>query len=168
MSKNIDIAIIIGSKSDVTIVNETIKILDSFCIKYSLHIASAHRTPHYLLKCIKTAENLGVKVFIAAAGMSAALPGVIASSTLVPVIGIPLASENFVGLDSLLSIVQMPKGIPVATVAVGKAGAINAAILAIQILNINKSLTKQLKQFRSKMTDSIINDNLQLLKLQSK
>jgi 5-(carboxyamino)imidazole ribonucleotide mutase len=164
MKQDIDIAIIIGSKSDLEIVNDTIKTLDDFSIQYSLNIASAHRTPHYLLKCIKNAENLGAKVFIAAAGMAAALPGVIASATIRPVIGIPLASKYFGGLDSLLSIVQMPKGIPVATVAVGKAGAVNAAILALQIININKSLTKQLKKHRSRMTDSIIKDNLQFIK----
>jgi 5-(carboxyamino)imidazole ribonucleotide mutase len=163
MKRNIiDIAIIIGSKSDLTIINETINILNDFDIKYSLSIASAHRSPHYLSKCINEAEKLGAKIFIAAAGMAAALPGVIASATIKPVIGIPIANDNFVGFDSLLSIVQMPKGIPVATVTVGRVGAINAAILAIQILNINESLTKQVKKYRSTIIDNIVNDNLQL------
>ncbi|MDR0890660.1 MAG: 5-(carboxyamino)imidazole ribonucleotide mutase [Endomicrobium sp.] len=173
MNKSLDVAIIIGSKSDLPIINETIKILDDFHIKYSLNIASAHRTHDYLIKCIRDAETLGVNVFIAAAGMAAALPGFIASMTLLPVIGIPIANVNCAGLDSLLSISQMPKGVPVATVSFDKTGAVNAAIFAVQILSIkcdnntfcnSKRIREQLKQYKNEMENNIIQDNLNIIK----
>jgi phosphoribosylamine--glycine ligase len=161
----IDVAIIVGSISDLILINETIRTLKEFGLFHSLHIASAHRTAKYLSKCVADAENSEVKVFIAAAGMSAALPGVIASSTILPVIGIPVDGKNFSSFDSLLSIVQMPKGIPVATVAVGKAGAVNAAILAVQIMAVSNNVLKEkLKAYKVKQAEDVIKEDLKLQK----
>ncbi len=143
MENRTDIAIIAGSGSDLALVEETVKVLDEFKLSYSLNIASAHRTAEHLKQCIEGAESSGVKVFIAVAGMSAALPGVIASETILPVIGVPVECKHLAGFDALLSIAQMPKGVPVATVAVGKAGAINAAILAVQIIAVADDILKE-------------------------
>ncbi len=135
---------------------ETARILDAFTVPYSMTVASAHRTPARTLKLIKDAEKNGVDVIIGAAGMAAHLPGVIASHTVVPVIGVPLDASPFKGMDSLLSIVQMPPGIPVATVAVGKAGAQNAAILAVQIIaRRDPKLTRRLQEHRQKMAKEV-------------
>ena len=128
------VSILMGSKSDYEIVNEASKILQSFNVKYELVITSAHRSPTRTKEYIKDAEKRGAKVFIAAAGMAAHLAGAVAAYTVKPVIGIPMPGSNLASMDSLYSTVQMPSGIPVATVAIGKAGAINAAYLAIQIL----------------------------------
>jgi phosphoribosylaminoimidazole carboxylase PurE protein len=163
MKNRIDVAIIIGSSSDLELINETTKVLEDFNLHYSLNIASAHRTAQYLRQCVKNAECSNVKVFIAAAGMAAALSGVIASETILPVIGIPIEAKSFFGLDSLFSTVQMPKGIPVATVAIGKAGAINAAILAAQIIAIgNSDLKEKLKIYKNKMIEDVIKLDLKL------
>ncbi|MDR1928914.1 MAG: 5-(carboxyamino)imidazole ribonucleotide mutase [Endomicrobium sp.] len=163
MQKKVDVAIIIGSKSDAVLINETVKTLDEFKVSYSLNIASAHRTVKHLKDCIKHASAHS-KVFIAAAGMSAALPGVIASETILPVIGIPVKCDSF-GLDSFFSMLQMPKGIPNATVSIGRTGAINAAILAVQIIALNdENLKTKLKNYRTKMMETIINENLILQK----
>lgn len=124
-----------GSKSDWTIMEEASLILDKFNIPHEARALSAHRTPDALFSYLKSAEERGAEVFIAAAGGAAHLPGVVAAKTIIPVLGVPMPSSTFVnGLDALLSIVQMPAGIPVGTLAVGKAGAINAAILAAEIL----------------------------------
>ncbi len=132
---NIHVAILMGSKSDWDFMEETSKILDKFNIPHEARALSAHRTPEALSEYLKSAEKRGVEVFIAAAGGAAHLPGVVASKTTLPVLGVPIPSSTFVnGLDALLSIVQMPAGIPVGTLAVGKAGATNAGILAAQIL----------------------------------
>jgi len=158
-----DVAIIVGSRSDLKIIKESVEILKEFGLSYALNIASAHRTVQHLRQCVQNAESSGVKVFIAAAGMAAALPGVIASETALPVIGVPVAGGDFSGLDSLFSIVQMPKGVPVATVAVGKAGAVNAAVLAVQIIAVaDRSLQEKLKAYRNKMSKSVVNDDLEL------
>jgi 5-(carboxyamino)imidazole ribonucleotide mutase len=163
MTNKIDVAIMLGSGSDLPIINETAKTLKDFGLFYSLNIASAHRASKYLKQCIQKAENLGVKVFIAAAGMAAALPGVIASETTLPVIGIPIGGRNLSSFDSLFSIVQMPKGVPVATVALGKAGAVNAALLAVQIIAVaDGSLREKLKTYRNKMADAVVNEDLKL------
>ncbi|MDR1926557.1 MAG: phosphoribosylamine--glycine ligase [Endomicrobium sp.] len=163
--RRIDVAIIAGSVSDLGLINETIKILRGFDLSYSLNIASAHRTAKHLKQCIDNAESSEVKVFIAAAGMSAALPGVIASSTILPVIGIPVAGKNLSGLDSLFSIVQMPKGIPVATVAVDKAGAVNAAILAVQIIAVSdNTLRDKLKIYKIKLAEDVVKEDFRLQK----
>jgi 5-(carboxyamino)imidazole ribonucleotide mutase len=163
MINKVDVAIILGSGSDLPIINETVKTLKDFGLSYSLNIASAHRASKYLKQCIQEAENSGVKVFIAAAGMAAALPGVIASETILPVIGIPIDGRNLSSFDSLFSIVQMPKGVPVATVALGRAGAVNAALLAVQIIAaVDESLREKLKVYRNKMVDAVVNEDLKL------
>lgn len=131
------VSILMGSKSDWPIMQEASLLLDQFQIAHEVRALSAHRTPDALQDYLQTAQKQGVQVFIAAAGGAAHLPGVIAASTSLPVLGVPIPSSTFVnGLDALLSIVQMPAGIPVATFAVGKAGAINAAIFAAQMLGI--------------------------------
>src|SRR5579862_892593 len=128
--KKILVSILMGSKSDWSIMEETSLMLDKLNVPHEARALSAHRTPDALFEYLKSAEERGVEIFIAAAGGAAHLPGVIASKTVLPVLGVPMTSSTFVnGLDALLSIVQMPAGIPVGTLAVGKAGAINAAIL---------------------------------------
>jgi len=131
------ISIIMGSQSDLETVNETIKVLKEFKADFEAKVLSAHRTPKEVVKYVMAAPGKGTKVFIAAAGMSAALAGVVAAHTTLPVIGIPIETKNLKGLDSLLSTVQMPPGIPVACMAIGKSGAKNAAILALEILGIS-------------------------------
>jgi len=150
------VAIIMGSESDMPVMNEATKILDRFDVMYKMIIASAHRSPRLVQEFAKRAEEEGLEVIIAGAGGAAHLPGVIAAETVLPVIGVPIDSSPLKGFDSLLSIVQMPGGVPVATMAVGPAGAKNAAILAVQILSRKTpSLLKQLRQFKDDMADSI-------------
>jgi len=156
------ISIIMGSDSDLLIMQETAKMLKSFNIKYEMKILSAHRTPDAVRNYIKNSEKKGIKIFIAGAGAAAHLPGVIASHTILPVIGVPLGSE-LKGLDSLFSIVQMPKGVPVATMAIGKAGAINAAILAAEILAIkDKKIKQRLQNYRKHMKKEVLNKSKSL------
>ncbi len=131
------ISIIMGSKSDYEVMQECSKILDKFGVQYELIISSAHRSPLRTKEYVKKAEAKGATVFICAAGMAAHLAGVVASLTIKPVIGVPMKGGFMDGMDALLSTVQMPAGMPVATVAVGKAGAVNAAYLAMQILAID-------------------------------
>jgi len=131
-----------GSKSDYDIMKESVKVLEKFQMPYELLISSAHRTPNRTHNYIKDAEKRGAKVFICGAGMAAHLAGVVASLTTKPVIGVPMPTGIMDGFDALLSTVQMPGGMPVATVAVGKAGAKNAAYLALQILAINNEELK--------------------------
>ena len=129
------IGIIIGSESDIETMRHCADTLEEFGIVHKMSVASAHRNPEKVTKLIKQCEEQGYKVIIAAAGMSAALPGVVASQTKLPVIGVPMKSD-LMGIDSLLSIVQMPKGVPVACMSVGKHGAINAALYAKRILDL--------------------------------
>jgi len=144
-----NVAILIGSKSDKEIMNACEEYLNYFGIEYELKILSAHRNPIECVEYVHTAESNGVKLFIAAAGMAAHLPGVVASHTTLPVIGVPLPGSELNGVDALYSIVQMPAGIPVATVAIGKAGARNSAVLAAEILAINdKHIKNKLIEFR--------------------
>lgn len=139
------VSIIMGSKSDWNIMSECVETLKKFNVPYEVIISSAHRSPERTKNYVKEAEKKGVQVFIAAAGMAAHLGGAIASITCKPVIGVPLTGGVMDGLDALLSTVQMPSGMPVATLAIGKAGAINAAYLAIQILSLNdKTLEEKL------------------------
>jgi len=143
------VSILMGSKSDYEIMIESIKILEKFQIPYEVIITSAHRTPERTHTYVKEAEEKGAKVFICGAGMAAHLAGVVASITTRPVIGIPMPSGMMDGLDALLSTVQMPGGMPVATLAVGKAGAKNAAYLALQILaNSDEELKAKLEEDR--------------------
>jgi 5-(carboxyamino)imidazole ribonucleotide mutase len=130
------VSIIMGSKSDYAIMSETAKILEKFGVSHELIISSAHRSPERTHEYVKGAEEKGAKVFIAAAGMAAHLAGVVASLTTKPVIGVPMKGGAMDGMDAMLSTVQMPAGMPVATVALGKAGAMNSAYLAMQILAI--------------------------------
>lgn len=147
------VLVIMGSESDLPVVGETAKMLEEFGILYEMTVASAHRTPGRVHALVTEAEKKGVDVIITAAGAAAHLAGVAASQTTLPVIGIPLNSSPLQGFDSLLSTVQMPPGIPVATMAVGKAGAKNAAIFAAQIISRkDKALLKRLVAFRKKMS----------------
>lgn len=146
------VLIIMGSDTDLPIMDETARVLGEFGIPFRMTVASAHRTPERTLRIVREAEKDGVEVIVSGAGMAAHLPGVIASHTILPVIGVPLDASPLHGMDALLSIVQMPPGIPVATVAVGKAGARNAGILACQIMaRKDAALGKKLAEHRKKM-----------------
>lgn len=158
------VGILMGSDSDLSIMKEAAEILESFEIPYEISIISAHRTPEKAFEYAKTAEERGIEVIIAGAGGAAHLPGVIAALTFVPVIGVPIKSQTLNGLDSLLSIVQMPAGIPVATVAINNAK--NAALLAIHILSIKyPEIKEKLKAYREKIKEDVIKKNEKLQKL---
>ncbi len=150
------ILILMGSDSDLPVMEKTGKMLEEFNIPYNMTVSSAHRTPGRTLTLVKDAEKNGVEVIIAGAGAAAHLAGVIASHTTLPVIGVPIDSSPLEGIDALYSTVQMPPGIPVATMAVGRAGAINAAIFAVQILGLQDSrIAKALKDHRIKMAREV-------------
>ena len=154
--KNHKVAIVMGSQSDYSTMQYTQKVLKILKIKHEIKIVSAHRTPERLYQFAKTAEKNNISVVIAGAGGSAHLPGMIAAITKVPVIGVPIESKKLKGLDSLLSIAQMPKGIPVGTVAIGKDGAINAGLFAASIIALTNSKTrKNLYLWRKKQTRSV-------------
>lgn len=143
------VGLLIGSESDIDIAREAASILKKFSIPFSLEVTSAHRSPDRTVKLIKDLEADGVQVFIAAAGKSAHLAGVVAAHTVRPVIGVPVGGSSLNGLDALFSTVQMPKGIPVACMGIGKSGGANAALLAVQILSLkDPSLEEKLKAFR--------------------
>jgi len=155
------ISIVMGSESDLGTVSEAINILKKFKVGFDIRVLSAHRAPDNLRNYVEEAHKKGIKVFIAAAGGAAALAGVIASNTNLPVIGIPIETKALKGLDSLLSTVQMPTGVPVATMAIGKSGARNAAIFALEILAISDKkiavkLAKHRKDMRIKVTKTKI------------
>ena len=151
------VAIIMGSKSDWPTMKNTALMLDKLKIKYEVKIVSAHRTPDLLYDFASSADSRGIEIIIAGAGGSAHLPGMTASKTHLPVIGVPIKSKSLDGLDSLLSIVQMPKGIPVATVAIGESGAINSALLAASILSCKYPKIKDvLVKFRNKQTVDVL------------
>jgi 5-(carboxyamino)imidazole ribonucleotide mutase len=160
---NLEVAVIMGSDSDLPVVEAAFPIFDKFGINYTKNVMSAHRTPHDVIEFIKDSENNGCKVFIAAAGMAAHLAGALAAHTVRPVIGIPIESGGMGGIDSLLSTVMMPPGVPVATVAVGKSGAKNSAILAIQILaTSNDELQQKLVNFKEDMKNEVLEKNAKL------
>ncbi|MDR0645202.1 MAG: 5-(carboxyamino)imidazole ribonucleotide mutase [Treponema sp.] len=147
------VAIIFGSVSDKSVMKKAADVLREFGVEFSAHILSAHRVPELLEKTVRNLERAGVEVFIAGAGLSAALPGVIASATIVPVIGVPIASGGLGGLDALLAVAQMPKPVPVATVGLDNAA--NAAYLAIEILAVKyPDLKERLRRFRETMKAS--------------
>lgn len=149
------VGIVMGSKSDLPVVERTQKILSEFNVEYVTRVISAHRTPYAAENFAKTAEESGIEVIIAAAGKAAHLGGVIAAYTPVPVIGLPIKSSTLDGLDSLLSIVQMPKGVPVATVAID--GAENAGLLAVQMLSIKyPELREKMKAYKKKMEEDVL------------
>lgn len=162
-NKTTDIAIIMGSDSDLPIVEAAFPILESFGVNYTKNVLSAHRTPHAVIDFINKSESNGCKVFIAAAGMAAHLAGALAAHTTKPVIGIPIESGGMGGMDSLLSTVMMPPGVPVATVAVGKSGAKNSAILAVQILATgNDALSSKLDDYKENMKNEVLEKNNKL------
>ncbi|MDG2296676.1 MAG: 5-(carboxyamino)imidazole ribonucleotide mutase, partial [Gammaproteobacteria bacterium] len=137
------------------------KLLDKFGIEHESRVLSAHRTPKQLEEFIVEAEKNGTQVFIAGAGLAAALPGVVAAQTTIPVIGVPLIAGSLDGMDALMAIVQMPPGIPVGTVAIGKPGAINAALYAISIMALkDESLAKQLKNYRAEQAEKVLSATL--------
>ena len=140
------VAVLMGSESDREVMTNTAETLEKYGVECDVVVASAHRTPDKTREYARTAEERGIKVIIAGAGAAAHLPGAVAAHTKLPVIGVPLAGTSLGGLDALLSIVQMPKGVPVATMAIGKAGAINAAMFAVQILALEDTeLAKKLR-----------------------
>ena len=149
----VEIGIIMGSQSDWPIMKNAADTLESLGVSFETKIVSAHRTPDRLVEYAKTAEARGIKVIIAGAGGAAHLPGMTAAMTAIPVLGVPIESKALKGMDSLLSIVQMPGGIPVGTLAIGKAGAINAALFAAQILALNnETISGAVKTWRAKQT----------------
>ena len=158
MNKNkiLKVSIVMGSQSDYKIMKLCEKTLKNLSVLFETKIISAHRTPKRMYEYALNAEKNNIGVIIAGAGGSAHLPGMIASLTVVPVLGVPIESKKLKGLDSLLSIVQMPKGIPVGTVAIGESGAINAALLSASILGIhNSKVTDKLQQYRNRQTKSV-------------
>lgn len=161
MSNKPLVSILMGSRSDLPTMENCFAQLKEFDIPFEAHALSAHRTPNEVIKLTEEAKDRGIKVIIAAAGGAAHLGGVIASSTTLPVIGVPIQTSALGGMDSLLSTVQMPGGIPVATVAIGKAGAKNAAILAVQMLALSdEALAKKLEAFKQAMADKVIADSV--------
>jgi len=150
------VGIVMGSDSDLPLMQEALKILDSFGLGYEVHISSAHRTPARTAQFSKTARDRGLEVIIAGAGWAAHLAGVIAAETTLPVIGVPIDSSSLNGLDALLSMVQMPGGIPVATMTIGKAGAKNAALFAAQILALKyPELHQKLTAYKQNMAAEV-------------
>jgi len=157
------ISIIIGSQSDLETTRETVGLLKEFKVGFEVKVLSAHRSPRELTKYVEGAPRRGIKIFIAAAGGAAALSGVIAAHTTRPVIGIPIETKSLKGLDSLLSTVQMPAGVPVACMSIGKAGSKNAAIFALEILGItDKKINSRLNAYKNKMRIKIKNTTIKL------
>ena len=155
------VSVIMGSKSDWETMRHATEVLDQFLVPNESLIVSAHRTPDWLAEFANTAEDRGIKVIIAGAGGAAHLPGMTAAQTILPVLGVPVESSILHGVDSLLSIVQMPSGIPVGTLAIGKAGATNAALLAISILALDQPILREkLQRFRDEQTDRVRTEKL--------
>ncbi|WP_439541621.1 5-(carboxyamino)imidazole ribonucleotide mutase [Hyphomicrobium sp.] len=154
--RNAEVGLIMGSQSDWPTMKRAAAVLDDLGVAYEVKIVSAHRTPDRLVSYARSAADRGLKVIIAGAGGAAHLPGMTASMTLLPVLGVPVQSKSLAGLDSLYSIVQMPGGIPVGTMAIGEAGATNAGILAAQILALSDNdLAARLAAFRARQTASV-------------
>ena len=150
------VGVVMGSKSDWDTMQHVQDVLKQFDVPHECQIVSAHRTPLWLAEYAAKAEGRGLEVIIAGAGGAAHLPGMMAAQTLLPVLGVPVESKALKGMDSLLSIVQMPKGIPVGSVAIGKDGAINSALYAVSILSVgDKNIKSKLKQLRAKQTKSV-------------
>jgi len=148
----IQVSVVMGSKSDLPVMKKCLEVLDDFGVVYETKILSAHRMPDATSDYAKNIEKRGIQVIIAGAGGAAHLPGTIAANTVMPVIGVPLASSDLQGLDALYSIVQMPAGVPVACMAIGTAGAKNAAILAVKILSLSSSkLKKKMEEYKAKL-----------------
>ncbi|MEC9375699.1 MAG: 5-(carboxyamino)imidazole ribonucleotide mutase [Pseudomonadota bacterium] len=155
---NIEVGIIMGSKSDWEVMSNVSKTLDKFDITSESRVISAHRAPNLLTEYCESARDRGIKIIIAGAGLAAALPGCVAAHTPLPVLGVPMESAALRGMDALLSIVQMPPGIPVGTLAIGKPGAINSALLAAGILALSDdNVRAKLDKYRAEQTDTIKN-----------
>lgn len=153
----IQVGIIMGSNSDWPIMQQAAQMLKNFGIEYEAKVVSAHRTPDLMFEYAQSAQSRGIKVIIAGAGGAAHLPGMVAAKTTLPVLGVPIPSKYLNGNDSLLSIVQMPKGIPVATFAIGEAGAVNAALFAASLLSIdNQDLNQKLVEFRLQQQQTVL------------
>ncbi len=150
------VAIFIGSESDFDVVKGAVEILKEFEVPFALEVTSAHRTPERTVNLVETFEEKGVKIFIAVAGKAAHLAGVVAAHTSLPVIAVPVGSATLSGFDALLSSVQMPKGVPVACMGLGKSGAINAALLAVQVLGLeDPALAAEMKEYKKKMAAQV-------------
>jgi 5-(carboxyamino)imidazole ribonucleotide mutase len=161
MSEQPLVGVVMGSKSDYEVLAAAVEILRALQIPYETRIVSAHRTPDRLFEYAASARHRGLRVIIAGAGGAAHLPGMLAAKTLVPVLGVPVPSTQLLGLDSLLSIVQMPKGVPVGTLAIGKPGAANAALLAAEILAAtDEALYQRLAAWRAARTEDVLNQRL--------
>ena len=153
------VGVIMGSKSDLTVMQPAIDLLTELAVSFETKVVSAHRTPDWMFEYASTAEARGLEVIIAAAGGAAHLPGMVAAKTLVPVLGVPVPATMLNGLDSLLSIVQMPRGVPVGTLAIGEPGAMNAALLAVSIVsNSRADLRERLRVWRRSRTDHVLAD----------
>ena len=154
----IQVSVVMGSESDRPVMKDCLETLDEFAIPYEVKVLSAHRMPEATASYARDLRQRGIKVVIAGAGGAAHLPGVIAAHTILPVIGIPLASSSLQGIDALYSIVQMPRGVPVASMGIGSTGAKNAAILAAEILSLSSSdLEEKLKQYKAKLAQNRMN-----------
>jgi 5-(carboxyamino)imidazole ribonucleotide mutase len=155
------VGILMGSKSDWQTMQAAAEILNEFGVPNEAKVASAHRSPELVTEYVRSAEGRGLQVIIAAAGLAAHLPGVVAAQTLLPVLGVPMHSQALGGLDALLAIAQMPGGVPVGTLAIGSHGAKNAALLAVRILaNSRPDLREKLRQYHAKMAEQIKNESL--------
>lgn len=153
------VGVIMGSRSDWETMRHAVQTLDDLGVPYEARVVSAHRTPDLLFEYAETAQKRGLQVIIAGAGGAAHLPGMCAAKTAVPVLGVPVQSKTLNGLDSLLSIVQMPAGIPVGTLAIGRAGSINAALMAAAIVGLqDKAVARKLAAFRRKQTTTVLSD----------
>jgi len=155
------VGIIMGSKSDWETLSHAAEMLTQFGVPHECRVVSAHRTPDWMRDYALAAEGRGIEIIVAGAGGAAHLPGMVAAHTILPVLGVPVQSKALEGLDSLLSIVQMPGGVPVATLAIGKAGATNAALLAVSILALERpELREKLKKFRREQSDRVLGETL--------
>ena len=155
------VGVVMGSDSDWPVMEHAVKQLEAFGVEVEARVVSAHRTPDLLFEYAETARDKGIACIIAGAGGAAHLPGMLAAKSTVPVLGVPVPSKHLKGMDSLLSIVQMPKGVPVATFAIGEAGAANAALYAVAILAVNDSaLADKLAEFRSTQQDTVLGMSL--------
>ena len=156
------VGIVMGSKSDWETMRETSDVLDRFAVPHESRVVSAHRTPAWMAEYAGKAASRGLEVIVAGAGGAAHLPGMIAAQTILPVLGVPVESRTLKGIDSLLSIVQMPAGVPVATLAIGKAGATNAGLLAVAILGATRpELREKLRRFRAEQTERVMGETLE-------
>ena len=156
------VGVVMGSKSDYEIMRHALEILRELDLPHEQRVVSAHRTPDLMFRYAEQAFDRGIRIIIAGAGGAAHLPGMLATKTLVPILGVPIAATALNGMDALLSIVQMPRGIPVATLAIGKSGAVNAALLAAQILALHdEGLRHKLQRWREKQTNEVLTQELE-------